>query len=244
MTSTHPVWIVIASLLIALVPILIGVATSFIKVSIVLGMLKSGIGAQQVPGAIVTMALSFALTLYIMNPTIEKTLQIAESIDFAALSSEMELSSLSKLAPLITPWREFMTLHAGERELEALKGIEEATSTANASTLELPKAEAGAALDSASGSVADGSAAVEELPLRVLMTAFVLTELKEAFAMGFVLLLPFLVIDLVVANILAGMGMFMLSPVLVSLPLKLILFVLADGWILLTRGLITSYAVG
>lgn len=221
--SMHPVWIIIASLLIAMVPVLVGVATSYIKVSIVLGMLKSGIGAQQVPGAIVVMALSFAMTLFIMNPTIDQTIEIGKSVNFSKLGTDITLDRLAELKPLIQPWREFMAHHSGERELEALlsvAGIADDKATA-ADTKEINRA---------------------ELPTRVLMTSFVLTELKEAFAMGFILLLPFLVIDLIVANILAGMGMFTLSPVLISLPLKLLLFVLADGWILLTRGLIASYS--
>jgi flagellar biosynthesis protein FliP len=73
------------------------------------------------------------------------------------------------------------------------------------------------------------------------MLAFVLSELRQAFTMGFVLLLPFLVVDLIVANVLVGLGMFMVSPTIISLPLKLLLFVVADGWILLSRGLINSY---
>jgi flagellar biosynthetic protein FliP len=76
----------------------------------------------------------------------------------------------------------------------------------------------------------------------ILLAAFVLGELKEAFAMSFTLLVPFLVVDLIVANLLVGMGMFMLSPVMVALPVKLILFVLADGWLLIARGLVSSYS--
>ena len=76
---------------------------------------------------------------------------------------------------------------------------------------------------------------------RVLLTAFTLTELKQAFSMGFTLLLPFLAIDLIVSNLLAGLGMFMMNPLTISLPLKLILFVVTDGWLLLTKSLILSY---
>jgi flagellar biosynthesis protein FliP len=77
-----------------------------------------------------------------------------------------------------------------------------------------------------------------------LLLSFLLTELKEAFSMGFVLLLPFLVIDLVVSNILVALGMFMVTPAMITLPLKLIVFVLCDGWMLLSKGLVVSYGTG
>ena len=87
-------------------------------------------------------------------------------------------------------------------------------------------------------------ATVEEVPLHVLIPAFVVSELKTAFQIGFMLFLPFLIIDLVVASILMAMGMMMLSPMIVSLPFKLMLFVLVDGWTLIMGTLIASYGIG
>jgi len=223
MTSTHPFWIVVGTAIIAMIPILIGIATSYIKISIVLGLLRSGLGAQQVPGAVVVMALSAAMTLYIMNPTITSTAKIASTIDFERYTANPSLEGIKNLAPLMEPWREFMRLHSGERELHALRELGPTV-----------------ALTPQPAEVSNPDLPVKE-NLQVLTLAFVLTELKESFAMGFVLLLPFLVVDLVVANVLAGMGMFMVSPAMISLPLKLILFVVADGWLILTRGLIGSY---
>nr|WP_211204650.1 flagellar type III secretion system pore protein FliP [Ammonifex degensii] len=81
----------------------------------------------------------------------------------------------------------------------------------------------------------------EELPLRVIIPAFLISELKTAFAMGFLLYLPFLVIDMVVASVLMSMGMFMLPPVMISLPFKLLLFVLVDGWYLVVKSLVESF---
>jgi flagellar biosynthetic protein FliP len=84
-------------------------------------------------------------------------------------------------------------------------------------------------------------ATVDDIPNAVLIPSFVMSELKTAFVIGFLIYLPFLVIDMVVASVLMSMGMMMLPPVMVSLPLKLILFVLVDGWTLITQGLVTSF---
>ena len=216
MTTTHPFWIILATLVIALMPIVVGVATSYIKVTVVLGLLKSGIGAQQVPGTVVVMALACAITMYVMGPTIDETVTRARGINFEALAREPSTENIRALGPLLEPWKNFMESHVGERERQAFTALRSSDK---------------------SGSSSEG----ELLSMRELVPAFVLSELKESFAMGFVLLLPFLVIDLIVANVLAGMGMFMVSPAMISLPLKLILFVVADGWLLLTRGLIVSY---
>ena len=87
----------------------------------------------------------------------------------------------------------------------------------------------------------DGGFTAEDLPIRVIVPAFVLSELKTAFQMGFLLFLPFLVIDLVVASVLISMGMFMLPPVMISTPFKILLFVLVDGWHLVCESLVTSF---
>lgn len=211
MSSINPIWLLMCAVFLALVPLLIGLVTSYIKISIVLGLFRSGLGAQQVPSGLVVMALSFAMTLFVMAPTLEETRRIGETVDFARLAANPKLENLKPLEVLLEPWTSFVSEHAGAAEVAAFTG------------LAAPKSK------------------LEGRSLRVLIPAFILSELKEAFAMGFVLLLPFLVVDLIVANILVGMGMYMVSPVMISLPLKLILFVLCDGWMLLTKGLIASY---
>lgn len=216
-----PIWLIVLSGALALLPLLAGLATAFVKVSIVLGMLRSALGAQQVPSALVTAALSAALTLQIMAPIIERTRAAALQIDWERIETRVGLSSLPELQPLLAPWRSFMARHCGVRELRELERL-------------------GAASEPAREKLSAG--AEPEPPLSMLAAAFLLTELKEAFAMGFVLLLPFLVIDLITANVLAGMGMYMLSPTLIALPLKLLIFVLSDGWLLLAKALVHSYS--
>lgn len=219
MNFVHPVWLIVASFALALAPLFLSAATSYIKVSVVLSLLKSGLGAQGIPGAIVVMSLSLGLSLYIMGPTWDESLRAGEGVRLAEVISNPSLESVARLEPLLAPWKEFMLRHAGKRELEALKYLD-------------LRADGGSLPEEADGAT---------VGWRRVMLAFLLTELRQAFCMGFVLLLPFLVIDLIVANVLVGLGMFMVTPSMISLPLKLILFVVADGWILLSRGLIHSY---
>ena len=220
MGNLNPLWLVAGSAALAVIPIFIGVASCYLKVSIVFSMLKNALGAQQVPGALVVMALSLSITGFVMAPVISETLRIIDQLSLGSLDKTPTLSSLQKLAPCLKPWEEFLESHVGQKEKRVLLELAQAQ----------PKDQSEKVVGTSS-----------ESGLRVLIPAFMLTELKLAFSMGFVLLLPFLVIDLVVANILVGMGMMMVSPVMISLPLKLLLFVSADGWILLTKSLILSY---
>jgi type III secretion protein R len=217
MTSVHPGWLILASLTISLMPILVGMASAYVKISIVLNLLRSGFGAQGVPSGLVIMALSSALTLLIMGPVVEDSFSHITQISTQDLRAGPNEALLKQFKPAIEPWKKFLGEHAGKREREVL--LEAQTRTRKS------------------------AAAVEDDSFSVLVPAFLLTELREAFAMGFALLIPFLAIDLIVANVLTGLGMMMASPTLISLPLKVLLFLLVDGWVLLSRGLLYSYGV-
>lgn len=221
MPALNPYWLLIVAGVVACLPILVGLATAYLKVSIVLGMLRSGLGAQNVPSGLVVMVLSLALTLFIMAPMLSDSYDIIKTLPTEQIFREPSLGDLQRYQPALEPWERFLRHHAGHRELAAFVQLDRSSKE--------PSAEA------------DAQPTASSVDFKLLLPAFILTELKEAFAMAFVLLLPFLVIDLVVANILVGLGMFMVSPVMIALPLKLILFVAADGWLLLTRGLILSY---
>ena len=212
LSNTHPLWILGFTFALTLVPLLIGATTSYLKISIVLALLRNGLGLQQSPNALVVMVLALALSFLVMGPAIRETNKIAQTVSLAKLKSAPSTEVLARLMEVIKPWRTFLERHAGSNEVRALREL----------SLEAQSAEAPPTLD-------------------ILIPAFVLSELKEAFSMGFLLLLPFLVIDLVVANILAGLGMYMVSPAMISLPLKLLLFVSVDGWLLLSRALVLSY---
>lgn len=213
-SQVHPWWLVLAGLLFSLLPLLLGTASAYLKVSIVLNLLRSGLGAQGVPSAMVIMALSTALSLFVMGPVLDESLVRAQAIDVSVFTNSPLQGFKNEFAPVAEPWRDFLSQHTGQREREALLDLRK---------LQHPGAD------------------VSTQGFSLLLPAFLLTELREAFAMGFALLIPFLVVDLIVANILTGLGMMMASPTLISLPLKVLLFLMADGWLLLSRGLIASY---
>lgn len=223
--SIHPYWLIIASSMFALIPVGLALVTSYMKVSIVLGMLRSGLGTPQVPSGSVIMALSFALTAFIMAPVAKESAEIIASQKLPSFKESPSLQSLKSLILILDPWKKFMNSQAGESEKRFFREM-------RMSFLK----KAGKPLDD------EGEG---DLPktLQIVLPAFVFSELKEAFAMAFVVLLPFLIIDLVVANILVGLGMYMVSPVMISLPLKLFLFVGSDAWMFLARGLVESYQI-
>jgi flagellar biosynthetic protein FliP len=164
-----------------------------------------------------------------MAPAFEQSKRLADENDLLGILSQSSLDKLAAITPIFEPWRKFMQLHTGKRELLALSQMVKVASK-------------GEGVEKQDVLQADDKPADPDIiAWRLLLPAFVLSELKQAFTMGFVLLLPFLVIDLIVANILVGLNMIMVSPIMVALPLKLILFVMSDGWLLITKGLINSY---
>jgi len=216
---TSPLWLVIGALVLSLVPIVIGLATSYLKMSIVIGMLRQGVGAQQVPGNLVVAVLSMAMTMLVMGPVLSQSVTGLNKV----LESNQENFVIEKALPdifeALKPWKEFLITHSGEREKNFVKQLSKTTNTDQ--------------VDSVTES--------KDIKSVNVLLSFILTELKDAFSMAVVTLLPFLVIDIVVSNLLVGLGMYMVSPVMITLPLKLLVFVLCDGWMLLTRGLIVSY---
>lgn len=217
--ALHPGWFILLTGVFALVPLILGTTTSYLKISIALGMVRNGFGAQQVPGNTIILVLSLTLSLFIMQPVAERLVSRAEQFSFEQLSPRNLTASLRELSLLLAPWKQFLLAHAGGREIDVLMQLRQVSAPV------------------------ENGFGPHDLPCSVLVPAFVLTELKEGLMIGFMLLLPFLVIDLAVANILAGLGMYMMSPTIISLPLKLLLFVSVDGWLLISRGMIASYGV-
>ena len=191
-----------------LLPAALLLTTSFTRIAIVLGILRTALGTPQTPSNQVLIGLALFLTLFVMHPTFSE-------IESAALSPYLagEIPADEALDAVAAPMREFMFAQTRESDLELYLSL------ANAAAPEGPDA----------------------VPFRVLLPAFVTSELKTAFQIGFLLFVPFLIIDLVVASVLMSMGMMMLSPLIVSLPFKLMLFVLVDGWTLLLGTLAGSF---
>lgn len=222
----NPFWIICFSFLMAGIPVLVSLGTAYIKVHIVLGMLRNGLGTQNIPGALIIAALSLMITGIVMAPVFVETVRLVDKTDLKDVSDPISLVKNPNIAGILVPWKRFMYSHAGARELQVFKNLQSDNSELSSPDAVVTRPD------------------FESSAYTVVVPAFVVSELKEAFAMAFALLLPFLVIDMVVSTILAGLGMFMVSPVLISLPLKLLLFVFADGWLLIVHGLVRSYQLG
>ena len=192
-------------------PAVLLLMTAFTRIVIVLSLLRQAIGLQSSPPNQVIIGLSLFLTYFVMNPTLEKVY-----VDAYQPYSNQQISFEVAVDKATDPIREFMLRQVRDNDLALFSKV------AKFPTNSKPQV-------------------AKDIPMRVLVPAFVLSELKSAFQIGFLVFLPFLLIDLIVASVLMSMGMMMLSPVLVSLPFKLMLFVLADGWNLMTGSLLASF---
>jgi len=196
----------------SIAPSVLIMTTSFIRIVVVLSLLRTAIGLQQAPPNAVIVSLAFFLTAFVMQPTWQAAW---ESGVRPVMDQEM---TLSEGFPRISePVKGFMLKHTREPDLALFVDM--------------------AKLDPA-------PAKAEDVPLRVVIPAFMISELRRAFEIGFMLFIPFLVIDLVVSSLLMSMGMMMVPPVTISLPFKLIFFVLVDGWRLVAGSLVESFVAG
>ncbi len=192
----------------SLAPFVLMLSTSFVRIVVVLSLVRSAIGAAMLPPNAVLAGLALVLTFVIMTPTFER-------IDRDALRPYLagKLSQHAFLERATAPLRTFMLRQTKGRDVAVFGRI-----------AHRPPGEAPASA-----------------PLTVIVPAFVVGELRNAFAIGVALYLPFVAIDLAVAAILMGLGMFMLSPPVIALPCKLLLFVLVDGWALVCNGVVSSF---
>ncbi len=213
----RPLALVVALALVSLLPFVFMSVTSFVKISTVLQIVRGAIGAQNVPSSTVIMALAGALTLLAMAPVGDAIFTRAAPLVTARPAPDTLTLLEGGFDAFREPMRGFLRANSDERERARFLAV-----ARNAR----PEAD---------------RAKVTTDDLVVLVPAFVVTELTEAFAIGFLLYLPFVVIDLVIANILLALGMQMLSPTQVSLPFKLLLFVSINGWGLLSQALVSGY---
>ena len=213
----RPLALVVALAIVSLLPFVFMSVTAFVKISTVLQIVRSAIGAQSVPSSTVVMALAAALTVLAMAPVGQRIIDRATPLFAGKETPDTVALVRGGIDAVREPMREFLRATASDREkVRFLTVARDARAEAD-------------------------RAAVHESDLTILAPAFVVTELTEAFAIGFVIFLPFLVLDLVVANVLLALGMQMLNPTQVSLPFKLLLFVAIDGWGLLAHALVAGY---
>ncbi len=278
----NPVVMVIVLGFLALAPFLVVMLTSFVKISVVLSIVRNALGTQQVPPNQIITGLAFVLTIFIMVPVGQQMYKdagnVANTRDIFSEASIKTLFDASQKAK--EPLRRFLSAHAHVKDrelfmdlavrLEAGAQPRPKSQAPEKAPEAAPQPTAGVALPGESTQQANtllanapGQAPAANPPaappapasvpaspplerpdkndFQVLIPAFVTSQLKEAFEVGFLVFVPFIVVDMVIANILLAMGMQMLSPTVISLPFKLLLFVLVDGWFLIVRGLVLSY---
>jgi flagellar biosynthesis protein FliP len=205
--ATLPLDTLAALTVLSIAPFILVMCTSFVRIVVVLSLVRSAIGAAALPPNSVLSGLALVLTLVIMSPTLTR---ISEAAVHPYSKGQITQSQFIDRAAV--PLRDFMLRQTRIADIELFERVAH----------QHPQP-------------------AREAPMVVLIAAFVVGELRDAFAIGFALYLPFVAIDLAVASILMGLGMFMLSPPVISLPAKLLLFVMVDGWALVCGGVVSSF---
>lgn len=223
-TDSQPLRIILGLTAIALVPTILVMMTGFTRIVIVLSMTRNALGLQNTPPNIVIIGLSLILTFFVMSPVLTK---VSNNAVEPYVKEEITYQEFSREA--MKPMRKFMLNETYKSDLNyfcKLAGIGTG-------------GKAGAAKSAAAAG--GKTVKVSQIPNRVVMAAFVTSELKHAFAIGLFIYIPFIIIDMIVASTLMAMGMMMLPPATISMPFKIMLFVLVDGWQLTIGTLIKSF---
>ena len=195
----------------SIAPSILIMMTSFVRIVVVLSLLRTALGLQQSPPNSVIVSLAMFLTLFVMTPTL--TAAYHQGIE---PMMNNQITAEQGFTRALVPMKGFMLDHVRESDLKLFADMAHAKPVRDAA----------------------------QIPVTTLAPAFMLSELKRAFEIGFLIFVPFLIIDMAVASILMSMGMMMLPPVIISLPFKLIFFVLVDGWRLIAGSLVQSYMHG
>lgn len=206
-----------------MVPFIVMMSTSFVKIAVVLALVRNALGTQQVPPNIIITGMAMILTIYVMVPVgYDVYRATGDVINQGTNQPMLSQASLQLLAEGAKkgkePVRAFLLKHVHAKERSLFFNLSQKLRTNE-----------------------EDRAGISDQDFINLVPAFVVSELSEAFQIGFIIFLPFLVIDLVIANVLLALGMFQISPVTISLPFKLLLFVLVDGWHVIAKGLILGY---
>jgi flagellar biosynthetic protein FliP len=207
--ASSTITILLLLTVLSIAPSILVLMTSFTRIVIVLGFVRTSLGTQQMPPNQVLVGLALFLTFFIMAPTIGEINQTALQ---PFLKGTIDQTEALKQASL--PIKKFMYSHTREKDLMLFLDYTKA-----------PK-----------------PSGIEDTPITAIVPAYAISELKSAFQMGFMIFIPFLVIDMVVSSTLMAMGMMMLPPVMISLPFKILLFILVDGWYLVVKSLLLSYS--
>ena len=217
MFQTDPFSLIVLLVGLSLLPFVAMIATSYLKIVVVISLIRNALGIQSIPPNMVVNALAMILTFYIMAPVCSESWEIAKTELANKPAAVHETDAVAKAAE---PFRQFMLKHTGDRERAFFVNTAEKL-----------------------WAKGDEPAAVDPEGFAILIPSFCVSELTKAFQIGFLVYLPFIAIDIIVSNILLAMGMMMVSPVTISLPFKLLLFVMVNGWTLLIQGLVRGYII-
>lgn len=209
--ALETVEILVLLTVVSLLPSILIMMTAFTRIIIVLSFMKNALGLQQTPPNQVLIGIALFLTLFIMSPVINEINTEA----YEPYKNE-EITQKEFYDRALDPLKEWMLKQTGKNELKMF-------------------------VDMSGDQEIQNSEGVENLPLTVVIPSFVTSELKRAFILGFLLYIPFLIIDMIVSSVLMSMGMMMLPPVIISMPFKILLFVVVDGWSLLFKTLVTTF---
>ncbi len=210
-TTSRIIQLIALTTVLSLAPSILIMVTSFTRLIIVFGFLRTAMGTQQAPPNQVMVSLALFLTFFIMMPTFDAAYQqgIKPYMDG-------DLEEITAFEKTVLPFQRFMMQHVRSKDLDLFMGIAKE----------------------------DINVKADDVPLKALIPAFMISEIRRAFEIGFLLFIPFLVIDMIVASVLMSMGMMMLPPVIIALPFKIIFFVLVDGWYMLVGSLVKSFGTG
>lgn len=202
---------------ISLAPAILLMTTSYVRIAVVLGLLRQALGIQQLPSNQVISSIALFMTLLIMSPVWK---DVYDEAIAPYTDPDVQMSADEAWEAGIRPVRRFMS-----RQIEVAENDDDVWLFFERMPEDTPTPEN-----------------YDDVPIQVLLPAFMLSELKVAFLIGFQVYLPFLILDLVVSSVTISMGMLMLPPMMISMPLKLMLFVLVDGWHLVVGMLLDSFA--
>ncbi|MFG1430637.1 flagellar type III secretion system pore protein FliP [Xanthobacter sp. V2C-8] len=224
-TAARIIQMVALLTVLSVAPGLLIMLTSFTRFIIAFSFLRSGLGLPSTPANLVLISLSLFMTFYVMAPTFDRAWQ-----EGVVPLTENRITEQEALEKISDPFRDFMLDHVRGKDLQLFSDI---AVRQNIITPSAPPA---------SGGTAPGVGAdPQKVSMRILIPAFMISELRRGFEIGFLIVLPFLVIDLVVATLVMSMGMMMMPPSVISLPFKILFFILIDGWNLLVSGLVRSF---
>ena len=221
------VQLILVITVLSVAPGLLVMVTCFTRFVVALSFLRAGLGLQTTPANLILISLALFMTFYVMGPTFDQAWQ-----NGVQPLMENKINEQEAFTRISTPFKAFMRANVRDKDLKLFEEL------APASRQKAPS-QTGPSVSPPSqpGTAADGS----DVELRVLIPAFMISELRRGFEIGFLIVLPFLVIDLIVATLTMSMGMMMLPPTVISLPFKILFFVLIDGWNLLVGSLVRSF---